>query len=369
MKVIIACGGTSGHVNPAIAIANEIKLRHSDAEILFFGTKNNIEATLVPNSGYDIEFISANGFTRKRTLKAFKHNIKALKTFFDTSRKVKKKIKNFSPDVVIGTGGFVSAPVLFAASQMKIPTAIHEQNCYAGVATQMLSKRVDRIFLSFPVSNKLESKPSAQLLVGNPAKREFFETERSSARKALGIGEDERVVLSVGGSLGARKINEAFCRMAERTSEEERLVLYHGASKDFDYVNEILGDKANHKNINIYRYIYNMSQIMAAADLVISRSGAGALTELAAVGKPSILIPSPNVAENHQYFNAKTFADAGAAILIEEKDLDGDKLYELVCDLCNDGTKLKNMGNAAKRFADPLTATRICEEIERLISK
>ncbi len=367
MKVIVACGGTSGHVNPAIAIANEIKNRHPDAEILFFGTKTNIEASLVPKAGYDIEFISANGFTRKMTFKAIKHNIKALNTFFATARKVRKKIKEFNPDVAIGTGGFVSAPVLFAAAKMKIPTAIHEQNCFAGVATQMLAKRVDKIFLSFPISNKLDADDSKQMLVGNPAKQEFFTAERSSARAALGIGESEKVVLSVGGSLGARKINDAFCRMAERTSEEERLVLHHGASRDYDYVLGKIGDKAEHKNIHVYNYIYNMSELMAAADLIISRSGAGALTEIAALGRASILIPSPNVAENHQYFNAKTFADKGAAVLIEEKDLDGDKLYDLVCDLCNDGLKLKQMGAAAKTFASPETAKIICDEIDKMI--
>lgn len=367
MRVIIACGGTSGHVNPAIAIANEIKHRHPDAEILFFGTKTNIEASLVPKAGYDIEFISANGFTRKATFKAFKHNIKALNTFFSTSRKVRKKIKEFSPDIAIGTGGFVSAPVLFAASKMKIPTAIHEQNAFAGVATKMLAKRVDKIFLSFPISNKLDADEENQILVGNPAKQEFFTVDRSSARASLGIGETEKVILSVGGSLGARKINDAFCKMAERTSEDEILTLYHGASKDYAYVLEKLGDKANHKNIHIYEYIYNMAEIMAAADLVISRSGAGALTELAAVGRPSILIPSPNVAENHQYFNAKTFSDKEAAVLIEEKDLDGDKLYELVCELCRDNLKLKQMGAAAKTFAGPDTSKLICDEIDKMI--
>ncbi len=367
MKVIVACGGTSGHVNPAIAIANEIRSRHPDADILFFGTETNIEASLVPKAGYEIEFISANGFTRKKTFKALKHNVKALNTFFATSRKVRKKIKEFNPDVAIGTGGFVSAPVLFAASKMKIPTVIHEQNCFAGVATQMLAKRVDKIFLSFPISNKLDADESKQILVGNPAKQEFFTANREAARIALGISENEKVVLSVGGSLGARKINDAFCRMAERTVEEERLVLHHGASRDYGYVLEKLGEKSSHKNIHVYNYIYNMSELMAAADLIISRSGAGALTEIAALGKASVLIPSPNVAENHQYFNAKTFSDKGAAVLVEEKDLDGDSLYDLVCELCNDSLKLKQMGSAAKTFAGPQTAKLICDEIEKMI--
>ena len=367
MRVIVACGGTSGHVNPAIAIANEIRARHPEAEFLFFGTENHIEASLVPKAGYNIEFISAKGFVRKKTFKALKQNIKSLSTFLSTSRNVRKKIKEFAPDIAIGTGGYVSAPVLFAAAKMGIPTAIHEQNCFAGVATKMLAKRVDKIFLSFPISNKIDAAESKQILVGNPAKQEFFTAERVAARAALGIGENEKVVLSVGGSLGARKINDAFCRMAERTVEEEILTLYHGASRDYKYVLEKLGEKADHKNIHVYEYIFNMAEIMAAADLIISRSGAGALTEIAALGKPSVLIPSPNVAENHQFFNAKTFSDNGAAILVEEKDLDGDKLYDLVCELCSDSLKLKEMGTAAKTFAGPDTAKMICDEIEKMI--
>lgn len=369
MKAVIACGGTSGHVNPAIAIANEIKRRHPDAEILFFGTKNNIESSLVPYAGYNIEYITANGFTRKNTAKAIRHNVKALLTFFSTSNRVKRIIREFKPDIAIGTGGFVSAPVLYAASKMHIPTAIHEQNAFAGVATQMLAKRVDRIFLSFPLSNELKADKSIQLLVGNPAKQEFFMASREKSRISLGLSGSEFAVLSVGGSLGARRINEAFCVMAEKTAEEERLTLFHGASGGYRDVLEKLGNKAKNPRIHIYEYIYNMSEIMAAADLIIARSGAGTLSELAALGKPSILIPSPNVAENHQYFNAKTFADKGAAVLIEEKDLDGEALYELVCELCADKARLKAMGAAAKTFARPDTAKDICSEIDKMLQK
>jgi UDP-N-acetylglucosamine--N-acetylmuramyl-(pentapeptide) pyrophosphoryl-undecaprenol N-acetylglucosamine transferase len=368
MKILVACGGTSGHINPAIAIANEMKIRHPDADILFIGTKNNREADLVPRAGYNITFVKANGFTRAKTFKALKHNIKALFTFASTSAKLRKVIKNFAPDVAIGTGGYVSAPVMYAACKLGIPSVIHEQNAFAGVTTKMLASRVDRIFLSFPLKNKLDCPPEKCLLTGNPIKREFLTKTREAARKELGIDENASVVLSCGGSLGAREINDAFCEMAKLSAEEGIITHFHGASSDYERVIEKLGDTASAPNLHIMEYIYNMPDVMAAADIVINRSGAMTLTEIAALGKASVLIPSPNVAENHQYYNAKTYSDAGAAVLIEEKDLDGKKLYELVKDLCSDKNRLHEMENAALSLAKTNAAEEICAETEKLIA-
>ncbi len=369
MKIIVACGGTSGHINPAIAIANEMKLRHPDAEILFIGTENNREADLVPRAGYKIMFVKANGFTRAKTLKAAKHNIKALFTFASTSSKLRKIIREFAPDVAIGTGGFVSAPVMYTASKMHIPTVIHEQNAFAGVTTKMLASRVDKIFLSFPLKNKLNCPENRCVLTGNPIKREFLTKTREEARKELGIDENVPVVLSCGGSLGAREINDAFCKMAVLSAKEGMIIHYHGASSDYARVIETLGETAKAPNLHIMEYIYNMPTVMAAADIVINRSGAMTLTEIAALGKASILIPSPNVAENHQYYNAKTYSDIGAAVLIEEKDLDGEKLYSLVKDLCSDRERLKKMEKAALSLAKTDAAEKICEETEKVMLK
>jgi UDP-N-acetylglucosamine--N-acetylmuramyl-(pentapeptide) pyrophosphoryl-undecaprenol N-acetylglucosamine transferase len=367
MNILVACGGTAGHINPALAIANEMKLRHPDANILFIGTENNREADLVPRAGYKIEFVKANGFTRSKTFKATKHNIKALFTFASTSMKLRKIIKNFAPDVAIGTGGFVSAPVMYTASKMGIPSVIHEQNAFAGVTTKMLAPRVDKIFLSFPIKNKLDCPESKRLLTGNPIKREFLSKTREEARRELGIPDDVPVVLSCGGSLGARQINDAFCVMARLSAQEGIITHYHGASADYKRVMDTLGDVASAPNLNILEYIYNMPTVMAAADIVINRSGAMTLTEIAALGKASILIPSPNVAENHQYYNAKTYSDIDAAVLIEEKDLDGEKLYALVKELCADRARLHKMEKAALTLAKTDAAVRICEETEKLI--
>ena len=369
MRFLVACGGTAGHINPALAIANELKSRCPDAEFLFVGTKNNREAELVPRAGYKIEFIEANGFTRKTTFKAIKHNIKALCTFAGATSRVRKIIKNFAPDMAIGTGGFVSAPVIYTASKMKIPCVIHEQNAFAGVTTQMLAPRVDKIFLSFPIKNKLKCDETKCLLTGNPIKQDFLNITRAQARAELGLDETVPVVLSCGGSLGARKINEAFCTIARKSAEEEIIVHYPGASADYKYVCEKLGDVLEKPNINVFEYIYNMPTVMAACDVVINRSGAMTLTEIAALGKASILIPSPNVTENHQYHNARTYSDVGAAILIEEKDLDGEKLYTLLKELCTDKVKLREMEAAAKNLARTDAAGRICDEIEAMLKK
>ena len=369
MKIIVACGGTSGHINPAIAIANEMKIRHPDADILFFGTENNREADLVPRAGYKIHFVKANGFTRAKTFKAFKHNVKALFTFASTSSKVKKVIKEFAPDVAIGTGGFVSAPVMYTACKMGIPSVIHEQNAFAGVTTKMLAKRVNRIFLSFPLKNRLDCPESRCILTGNPIKREFLSKTKEEARKELGIDENSPVVLSCGGSLGAREINDAFCEMAKLSAKEGIITHYHGASSGYQSVIENLGETAEAPNLHIMEYIYNMPAVMAAADIVINRSGAMTLTEIAALGKPSILIPSPNVAENHQYYNAKTYSDVGAAVLIEEKDLNGAKLYALVKELCGNREKLNEMEKAALSLAKTDAAAEICIETEKVIEE
>ena len=368
MRVIVVGGGTSGHVNPAISIANEIRRRNSSAEILFIGTPNKIEADLVPKAGYKIEFIEVTGLNRRKSFKAYKYNIKSIWKFFAAKQKVKKIIKIFKPDIVIGTGGYVSAPVMDTAAKIGIKTVIHEQNAFAGVTTKMLANKVDKVLLSFVLSNELNCDKSKTVIVGNPVRQDFWEQNRIDARKKLGISEDEHVVLSTGGSLGARVVNEAFCEMAVLSSRENLINIYHSASRDYAYVTDKLKDIDLNK-IHITEYIYNMSEIMAAADLIINRSGASTLCEIAAMGKPSILIPSPNVTENHQFYNAKNFVDAGAAIMIEEKDLNGRVLYELTRELVWDKRKLYNMGENAKKLAQPKAAENIYSEIMEVYNK
>ena len=368
MKFLIACGGTSGHINPALAIAGELRRRHPDAEFLFIGTPDHLEADLVPRAGYRMETVEVSGLRRRLNFSAWKHNFRSLSRFVSARRKVRNIIKEFDPDVVLGTGGYVSAPVLSQAAAMKRRTVIHEQNAYAGVTTKMLAPKVDRVLLSFPLAHPIKCNPEKCTVIGNPVKEDFLHITKAEAREHLGISSDAAYVLSYGGSLGARKVNDAFVELARLAAKENAMILCHGAARDYKYVSDLLKDVSS-PNIQVYEYIYDMPLRMAAADVVIARSGAMTLTELAVLGKPSILIPSPNVTENHQYFNAKGYADAGASLLVEEKELNGTDLYASLCDLVFDKGRLNDMERAARALARPAATVRICDEIEALIGR
>ena len=366
MKFLIACGGTSGHINPALAIAGELRRRYPDGDFLFIGTADKLEADLVPRAGFAMETIAVSGLSRRKNFAAVKHNAASVSKYLSARRKVRRILKQFQPNVVIGTGGYVSAPVLSEAARMKFPTVIHEQNAFAGVTTKLLAPKVDRVLLSFPLAHPLNCPSEKCVVIGNPVKEDFLNITKESARSALGIALNETVVLSYGGSLGARKINDAWIDFARLAAQDDAMTLCHGAARDYEYVCSALSG-VNGKRIRVEEYIYNMPQWMAAADLVIARSGAMTLTELAALGKASVLIPSPNVTENHQYFNAKTYADAGAALLIEEKDLDGKELYRTVCSLVFDRGRLCAMERASRSLSHPAATAEICDQILRVI--
>lgn len=341
MRVLITGGGTGGHVNPALAIANTIKQNDPDAVIAYVGTKRGIENKLVPKAGYPMYYVDVKGI--KRSLSP--SNIKAAYLALTSPIKAKKIIREFKPDIVVGTGGFVSWPVVKAASQMGIPTALHESNAIAGVAVKMLQKSVDRIYLNFEKTGESLSCDRAKLMkVGNPILGGFSSMTREEARKKLGIPDKYKyVILSYAGSMGAEKVNDAvLCLMREFTSKHPEVYHIHATgSIELELCTSQFKEMGLDKceNIELCEYIYDMPVRMAAADITINRAGAMTISELAATGKCSIFIPSPNVAENHQYKNAKVLSDAGAAALFEEKDLvDGAKpLIEEVEKLLSDG--------------------------------
>lgn len=341
MRVLITGGGTGGHVNPALAIANTIKQNDPDAVIAYVGTKRGIENKLVPKAGYPMYYVDVKGI--KRSLSP--SNIKAAYLALTSPIKAKKIIREFKPDIVVGTGGYVSWPVVKAASQMGIPTALHESNAIAGVAVKMLQKSVDRIYLNFEKTGESLSCDRAKLMkVGNPILGGFSSMTREEARKKLGIPDKYKyVILSYAGSMGAEKVNDAvLCLMREFTSKHPEVYHIHAAgSIELELCTSQFKEMGLDKceNIELFEYIYDMPVRMAAADITINRAGAMTISELAATGKCSIFIPSPNVAENHQYKNAKVLSDAGAAALFEEKDLvDGAKpLIEEVEKLLSDG--------------------------------
>ena len=370
MRVIMTGGGTGGHVNPAIAIANTIAKNEPGSEILFVGTEHGIENKLTKAAGYPIRHVKIAGFKRSLSLK----NIKAAYLAFVSPMRAKKIVREFRPDIVIGTGGYVCWPVLVAASKMGIPTAVHESNAFPGVAVRKLQPYVDRIWLNFAESEKYLSAKDKILRVGNPLRGAFGTIERDEARKKLGIEEKyEHFVLSFGGSLGAEKVNES-CLKFMRDYVKDHPEVYHlhaCGSIELEEATKMYREFGleNCENAKLVEYIYDMTVQMEAADVVISRAGAMTVSELAMRKKASVMIPSPNVTDNHQYKNAKALADRGATVLLEEKDLADGVLEEAVVDLLSNGKKRKEMGEAIHTFSCLDANKVIYEEVKKLTSE
>lgn len=355
MKIIFAAGGTGGHINPALAAAGEIRERYPDAEILFIGTKDKMEARLVPQAGFEFEGISMSGFQRKLTIKNIFRNIATLWRVAFSGFAVKKIIKKFAPDVVVGFGGYVSGPVVKAAASMGIKTAIHEQNAFPGVTNKLLAKNADAVMLAVEKAKEHLECKNPPIVTGLPVRNEILRADRDFARAEMGISDDMPVVFSFGGSLGAKTINNAMTEIISEYNGKVRCHFIHGYGQYGKWMPDALKEKGvdveNNKNLDIREYIYDMDKCLAAADIVICRSGASTLSELQAVGKASILIPSPNVSENHQYHNAMTLVDAKAAFVIEEKELTFKKLSTMLEKLIADDELREFMGRNAKGLA------------------
>ena len=320
MRVIMTGGGTGGHIYPAIAIANKIMERTNDSEILFVGTRRGMESRLVPENGYEIRYITVSGLNRKNMIK----NIKVFRDYRKGKAQARAIIEEFKPDVVIGTGGYVSGPVVRTAAAMGIRCFLQEQNAVAGVANRMLERYVEKIFLGFEEGGKYFKHKDKLVVSGNPVRSEFFNADPKAAREKLGIDPDKFVVLSFGGSLGAGKINRAMMDVVKAYNGKEGIEVFFGTGKSYyaPIMTELhdMGEDPK-DNIHVLEYINNMQDVLAACDLVISRSGALTVSEISLCGKPSILIPSPNVTGDHQTFNARAISDKGGAILLEEKNL------------------------------------------------
>ncbi|MCD7730187.1 MAG: undecaprenyldiphospho-muramoylpentapeptide beta-N-acetylglucosaminyltransferase [Oscillospiraceae bacterium] len=373
LRVLLAGGGTAGHINPALAIASIIKDYHSDAEFLFAGTPNGMESRLIPKAGYDFAPIKVSGFQRKITPKNIMRNAKTIAYLTTAGHRAKQIIDGFKPDIVIGTGGYVSGPVVLKAAQMGIKTAIHEQNAFPGMTTKMLSKRVSSVMLTVEEAMEYLDKDIPYTVTGLPVRKGFSSVSRADAKRELGIPENEICILSTGGSLGAGRINETVAELMEWEVKNNIPVThihsYGGMGREtfLPSLAEKGVDYENNPRIRPSEYIDNMPVCMAAADLVISRSGANALSELEAMGRASILIPSPNVAGNHQYYNAMVLGKAGAAIVIEEKNLTGQVLIDNVSDLYRDGERLNRFAQRAASLYVSDTPERIYNVISGLI--
>ena len=374
MRILFAAGGTGGHINPALAIAGTIKARHNDAEILFAGTPWGMEARFVPEAGFDFVPIKVRGIERGLSLRAIKGNFKTLKYLLTANSRAKKIIRDFSPDIVIGTGGYVSGPVVRAAAKMGIKTLIHEQNAYPGVTTKLLSKSVDVILVAFKEAMPRINTKAKMLEVGNPVREAFLYAKKDECREKLGLDKDKIVILSCGGSLGAKAINLAVMDVLKWHYKKGEIQHIH-ATGHFgslwmpDDLRNAGVDIDNDPDVRVMEYISNMPEYLAACDLIITRSGAITLSEIEAQGKAAILIPSPNVTENHQYHNAMVLANADAAVVIEEKDLSGKKLCETIEKLMSDKDKLKQMGKNAARISKTDANNLIYQEVMTLYRK
>ena len=372
LRVLLAGGGTAGHVNPALAIAEIIKKHYPDAEISFAGNPEKLEARLVPAAGYKFYPIKIEGFQRKPNWVNIKRNIHAAGCLVKSGSTAKKIIKEARPDLVIGTGGYVSGPIVRKAAKMGIKTAIHEQNAFPGVTNKLLAPDVDIVFAAVPAAVEKLGAPDKTLVVGNPVRPEVFvqAANREAIRAQLGAG-DRTVILSFGGSLGARRVNEVVADLCAWEQHEHKPVLHLHATGQYGV--QLFEQLQKQKNFTpgdslvVKEYINNMPELLAAADLVISRAGALTLAELEAVGRAAVLIPSPNVAENHQYYNAMELQKAGAAVVIEEKDLTGEKLVQTVAEMLAQPGKLAEMGKNARSLSVDDSLDRITAALLKLV--
>ncbi|MDR2646791.1 MAG: undecaprenyldiphospho-muramoylpentapeptide beta-N-acetylglucosaminyltransferase [Oscillospiraceae bacterium] len=366
---LIAAGGTAGHINPALAVAGIIRYLHPEAKIVFVGTADHMEARLVPAAGFALETIDISGFQRSMRLENIKRNLGTIKRLLRVTGSVGKIFDRVKPDVVVGFGGYVSGPVLRLAYKKGIPTAIHEQNAFPGVTNKTLAKHVDAVMLGAAQAQAHMRCKNPPIVTGIPVRREMFLAQSALCRRELGL--DERpMVLSMGGSLGARAMNDAVVGMLGLLTDK-KICFHHAYGQYGKWVPEAVAKKGltiAPPALVLREYIDDMPRCMNAADLVISRAGASAISELQAMGKPSILVPSPNVSENHQYHNAKALADAGAAVLIEEKDLTPQLLAAVVEELISNPEKRSSMAAAAKAMAIADAAERIYDVIVSLLS-
>ena len=372
MNVIFTCGGTGGHINPAIAVANIWKERHPDSEILFIGAAGEMEEKLVPMAGYKLVGMPSSFLSRGLSWKALKHNVEGVGHILSALRQCKKVIQEFKPDVIVGTGGYASFPALYMGSKLGVPICVHESNAVPGLTTKMIAKRANKVLVSFSDSAKFYNCPEKVEAVGMPVRREFIYTKKADARKELGL--DQRpLVVSAFGSLGARDMNKAMAELFKLEQDAGMPFQHIHATGSFgwewmpDYIREKGVELEKCPGLDMREYIYNMPTVMAAAEVIISRAGASSCNEIAASGTPCILIPSPNVTNNHQEKNARVLQEQGAASMILEGNCTAQVLFDEINSLLTDEKRSGNMTEALRKMVVLNSAERICEIMEDLV--
>jgi UDP-N-acetylglucosamine--N-acetylmuramyl-(pentapeptide) pyrophosphoryl-undecaprenol N-acetylglucosamine transferase len=372
MKILFTCGGTAGHINPAIALARMFQFRHPGCQVLFAGADNGMERTLVPHEGFELRTVHVNTLHRAWKWKDVKHNITTLVTLPQAGRQAAAILKEFQPDLVVGTGGYASYPVVSQAARRGIPTAVHESNAVPGLTTKLLARHADRVMVGFEDSRAYYPHPERVVVTGTPVRRDFFDHTRREARAALGITDERPVVLSFWGSLGAEVMNRYTVDMLERECAQGSPFHHiHGAGRGYQSLCRALEERgidlAAQPSLDVREYIYDMPLVCAAADLVICRAGASTISELTAIAKPAILIPSPNVTNNHQEKNARVLEAHGGALLLREGECDGNSLFETTQELLADGERRSAMSRALSQMGVADAAQRIYETLMELI--
>ena len=372
MNILFTCGGTAGHINPAVALARLFQERHPGCKVLFVGADGGMETRLVPKEGYDIKTVTISSFYRSLTPAAIKHNLKTVASLNKSKKQANAILDEFKPDLVVGTGGYASFPVVNAAARRGIPTAVHESNAVPGLTTKTLSKVVNVVMVGFEESRSHYDAPEKVVATGTPVRGDFFQYTRAEARQALGLTDDKPLVVSVWGSLGAQVMNRQMADfMALACKAGEPFHHIHGAGRNYEDVKAVLPtlgvNLADHPSIDLREYIYDMPAVMAASDLVLCRAGASTIAELTAIAKPCILVPSPNVVADHQTKNASVLAQAGGAILLPEKDSSGQVLFDTVTGLLADGNKRASMRTALQKLGTADANERIYETLLALI--
>ena len=356
MNVIFTCGGTGGHINPAIAVAKLLRERSPNSNILFVGADDGMETKLVPREGFELRTLTISNFQRKLTPQGIAHNFRTIRTIRRALQRADDIIDQFKPDVILGTGGYASFPMLRQGARRHIPTAVHESNAVPGLTTKMVAKGAERILVNFEESREQYENPERVVVTGMPVRPEFLYTTREAAREALGL-DNRPLVVSCWGSLGAREMNKKITDFFVREIADGEPWNHIHATGSFgwrwmpQYVKEAGVDLSEHPSIDLREYIYDMPLLMAAADLVICRGGAATISEVAASATPCIIVPSPNATNNHQEKNARLLEGRGAVEVLLERDCYGGRLYETARKLLEDQERRSAMRSALRQVA------------------
>lgn len=371
MRVIFTCGGTAGHVNPALALAGLLRERQEDAQILFVGAKRGLERGLIERAGYPFRTVDVSSFHRSWKPREIRHNLISAKNLITAPREADAILREFQPDLAVGTGGYASYPIIRQASRRGIPTAVHESNALPGLTTELLEPYADCIMVGYESCRQYYQHPEKIVVTGTPVRGEFFHRTKEQARRALGIEDDRPLVVSFWGSLGATSMNRQMAEYLYLEAAHEPFHHIHsvgsiGWARMSGWVGEYGVNLAEHPSLDVREYIYDMETVLRAADLVLSRAGASTISELTALGIPAILVPSPNVTNNHQEKNAQVLADAGGALLVRESECSGKRLFELSAQILRDAARREEMSRAMRSLGVPDAAELILQTVLNL---